>query len=321
MQFTEFIDNSLKALKDAPPGTPKVIDTYVLQEQLPEGGDFAGLIVRDSGVGMGQADMNRWRMRGSMPVRSSEVRACPTCPWQCDCASHEHQVLGTHKGGDAGFQGAVQKPVAESVGVQEAAHNSAEDLAAAELRRAFLMDTDLSTFGRGASEAGFALGHEVAIVAKLAGSSKVWELVGTNKGNQFWDDVSIESRDRLEQTAHNIAKGVRACSSMHDVWCGVQLPCALHRKDSQVACATCVQKWAKSWKDSSVTKIPGADKSQHLPRLMHYMESFGTSEGTVGGAAVRTHSLPGSPLERAIDICMPCYTPVCSRPEQVRNNW
>lgn len=98
--------------------------------------------------------------------------------------------------------------------MQEAIHDNAEGLAAAELRRAFLIDSDLSTFGRGASEAGFALGREVAIVAKLAGSSKVWELVGTNKGtNQFWDSVSIESRGRLEQTAANIEAGVRCPSA------------------------------------------------------------------------------------------------------------
>ena len=45
--------------------------------------------------------------------------------------------------------------------------------------------------------------------------------------------------------------------------------------------------WAQAWQDSSVLRIPGADRSQHLPRLMHFMESFGTSEGAEGDAPVR----------------------------------
>jgi hypothetical protein len=77
LQFTEFIDNSLKALKDAPRSAPKVIDIYIMQEELGSTGrssdTFSAIVVRDSGVGMSFDDMNRWRMRQSNPLRATKV--------------------------------------------------------------------------------------------------------------------------------------------------------------------------------------------------------------------------------------------------------
>jgi hypothetical protein len=77
LQFTEFIDNSLKAFKDAPKDAPKVIDIYILQEELNANGGsddkFSAVIVRDSGIGMNFQDMERWCKRQNNPLRSTKV--------------------------------------------------------------------------------------------------------------------------------------------------------------------------------------------------------------------------------------------------------
>ena len=87
VQFSEFIDNSLKACKDMPSDSHLEINTFVLQEELPDDhGLLTGLIVFDSGTGMRNADMERWRHRGEQPVRSAKVRS--VCQLVCERAEH-----------------------------------------------------------------------------------------------------------------------------------------------------------------------------------------------------------------------------------------
>jgi hypothetical protein len=90
--------------------------------------------------------------------------------------------------------------------VQEPQFSNEEQLIAEELRRTFLLDPDLSTFGRGASDAAFSLGWDIAVVGKKVGGH-VWELT-LSSSREFYQKAKISSREPLRQTVGKIEKGV-----------------------------------------------------------------------------------------------------------------
>jgi hypothetical protein len=99
----------------------------------------------------------------------------------------------------------IQEERLEAI-LQEPQYAREEQLVEAELCRTFLLDPDLSLFGRGASDAAFSLGQDIAVVGKKAGG-RVWELMLTSS-NEFYQSVVISGREPLRQTATKIEAGV-----------------------------------------------------------------------------------------------------------------